>query len=89
MQAYKGTTLSGGIEIGPCFQFGHVALEFRRYRPEDAAKEWFRFEDALSEAEKKMTAAYEQAAAGLGAEEAAIFGAHLTILRDPELLAGV
>ena len=44
---------------------------------------------ALPLAEKKLQAAYEQALTDLGAEQAAIFGAHLTILGDPELLGGV
>lgn len=85
MNVFKGIGVSNGIGIGPVFQFRKVSLEFETYCPEDIEQEWRRFQDAVDITRARLTGIYAQAVASLGAEEAAIFQAHLTILDDPDL----
>jgi len=89
MPSLSGIAISPGIAIGPVFQFGHLSLEYSKYEPDDPGKEWTRFEAARAASGRRLQAQYEHAQSAFGSDEAAIFGAQLTILDDPELLADV
>ncbi len=85
MNVFTGIGVSRGIAIGPVFQFRKTSLEFETYCPEDSTQEWRRFQEAVDVTRTKLNEIYTQAVASLGADEAAIFQAHLTILDDPDL----
>jgi phosphotransferase system enzyme I (PtsI) len=85
MRVFKGVGVSRGIAIGPVFQFKKARLEFQSYAPENPAAEWERFQKSLVIAREKIHKVYVEARAEIGADEAAIFEAHLSILDDPEL----
>ena len=82
----KGIPASPGVAVGP------VAL----YRPrppqvvarliEDTAGEWRRLQDAVAAAREEIAALHRRAVAQVGADEAAIFEAHLLFLQDPLLV---
>ena len=89
MKSLQGIAASRGIAIGPAFQFVRVDLCFERHVVEDPAAEWARFESALVTAQEQLAEVYAKAEAESGAEQAAIFQAHVLMLDDPELLQGV
>jgi phosphoenolpyruvate-protein phosphotransferase len=89
MMSYLGTVVSPGIGIGPAYQFTHARLKFRRFEIADPAREWERLSSALETAAAHMLSDYERAVLELGPQDAGIFQAHLTMLRDPDLLEGV
>jgi phosphoenolpyruvate-protein phosphotransferase len=56
---------------------------------EDPAAEWARFQAALETAHEQLADVYAKAETESGAEQAAIFQAHVMMLEDPELLEAV
>jgi len=89
MKSLQGIAASRGIAIGPAFQFRRADLCFERHVVEDPAAEWARFEAALVMAQEQLAEVYAKAEAESGAEQAAIFQAHVLMLDDPELLQAV
>lgn len=89
MRRIQGIAASSGIAVGAAFRYEPVDLRFERRRVDDRAAEWRRFQAAAARAGEELAAVYAHAEAELGAEQAAIFQAHLLMLEDPELLAGV
>jgi phosphotransferase system enzyme I (PtsI) len=89
MKSIQGIAASRGIAIGPAFQFIRADLCFERHVVEDPAAEWARFEAALVTAQEQLAEVYARAEAESGAEQAAIFQAHVLMLDDPELLQAV
>jgi len=89
MKSLQGIAASRGIAIGPAFRFRRVDLCFERHVVEDPAAEWVRFQAALVMAQEQLAEVYAKAEAESGAEQAAIFQAHVLMLDDPELLQAV
>jgi len=89
MKSLQGIAASRGIAIGPAFQFRRADLCFERHVVEDPAAEWARFEAALVMAQEQLAEVYAKAETESGAEQAAIFQAHVLMLDDPELLQAV
>ena len=89
MRELRGIAASRGIAIGPVFRFRRIDLAFDRFAVEDPAVEWARIEAALKTAREQLDEVYAKAEAESGAEQAAIFQAHLMMLEDPDLLATV
>ena len=86
MKTLHGIAASPGIAIGPAFRFRQVDLRYGRYTVESADAEWARCQAALETARKQLAAVHAKAEAESGAEQAAIFEAHILMLEDPELL---
>lgn len=86
MKTLHGIAASPGIAIGPAFRFRQVDLRYGRYTVESADAEWARCQAALETARTQLAAVHAKAEAESGAEQAAIFEAHILMLEDPELL---
>lgn len=82
----KGIPASGGIRLGPAFVFPDQELKPERRTVQDVDAEWQRLERALEVAAGQLEALRAKTEAEAGAEEAAIFGAHVLFLKDPTLL---
>jgi phosphoenolpyruvate-protein phosphotransferase len=85
----KGVPASPGIAIGPAFRYAQHSPQVERRVVADPEEEWKRLEAALSTAAGQLEELKVRAAQSAGEEEAAIFDAHLLILRDPTLLESV
>jgi phosphoenolpyruvate-protein phosphotransferase/dihydroxyacetone kinase phosphotransfer subunit len=78
--------LSEGIALGPIFHYRSPAPEISHHRAENPDREW---EDLLRARDKTCEAILQRRRTmkpGLGEARAAIFDAHLLIIRDPALL---
>jgi len=84
-RAIHGIGASPGIAIGPAFRFVKVDLDVEQRSVEDPEAEWERFGAALETAKEQLEEVHTKAEAETGADEAAIFEAHMMMLEDPEL----
>ncbi len=80
-----GKPASGGIAIGRAFVFQQEALELQHAHVADSRCEIRRLQLALIDAEEQILRLRDKAAQEAGADEAAIFDAHVMLLKDPIL----
>lgn len=87
MKILEAASLSHGIAVAPLF-----VLTRTRHKPEawpieeaDIPREMARFMTAVIETKAELSVLKEKTAEEIGADEAAIFGAHLLVLEDPLL----
>jgi len=89
----RGIAASPGIAIAPLFVMRRPAGKTEAEAPIGAAAspeaELERYSSAVATARMELTALRDSTRKDLGAEKAAIFSAHLSILADPELRAAV
>jgi len=81
-----GLPASAGIAVGPARHLRSVVPPVPTGPAEDPAQEWDRLQQALHQAGTDIAAARAATAVAAGAEEAAIFDAHLLYLEDDALL---
>jgi phosphoenolpyruvate-protein phosphotransferase len=88
MKQYRGLAASAGIAIGPAWIYrpAQVTVERRLVPVTEVPAEWARLQTALSMARTQLQALEARARESIGADEAAIFGAHQLFLDDEELL---
>lgn len=84
-----GIAASDGIAIARAFRLETPVLDTEKKAVEDAGLEVQRFAAARAEAASELEAIQKAAAQGISDKEAAIFGAHLLVLNDPELVGPV
>jgi phosphoenolpyruvate-protein phosphotransferase (PTS system enzyme I) len=89
MRTIRGVSASRGIATGPAFQFHKTDLEFDRCTITDCNAELDRFQRAVTQAKSELGEIQAKAEAESGAEEAAVFEAHVMMLEDPELLDSI
>lgn len=89
MRTLNGIPASQGVAIGPVFRYEGLELDVVSLQIEDPDAEWARLEAAMAAAREELKALGEKTAEEVGAEEAAIFDAHIMMLEDPELLQSV
>src|SRR5690554_4209146 len=89
MQVINGIPAAGGTAIGPGFHHQPVHFVPPHAQTSDVGAELERLESALQQSERELQEIYEKAREGMGEDAAAIFQAHLMMLRDPDLLDGV
>ncbi|MBP7690889.1 MAG: phosphoenolpyruvate--protein phosphotransferase [Anaerolineales bacterium] len=91
MKQYRGLAASAGIAIGPAWVYRPtpVTVERRVLAVADLPAEWARLQAALSMARTQLQALETRARENIGADEAAIFGAHQLFLDDEELLGSL
>jgi len=89
MRRYTGLPASAGIAIGPLWIYRPLQVKVGRQTVPDVPAEWARLQAALTMARTQLQALEERARATVGADEAAIFGAHQLFLDDAELLKGL
>jgi phosphocarrier protein FPr len=83
---WTGIPASPGVAIGPVFQYRPRLPEVEEREITNPDKAWRRLETAVSQARAEIKTLHAQAAAQIGAEDAAIFEAHDLFLADPDLL---
>lgn len=89
MDIINGIAASHGIAIAKAYQLSEPKLSFEKTLIEDVDREINRLEEALSTSQSELEAIRNHAQVQLGADNAAIFEAHLLVLRDPELISPV
>ncbi len=85
----QGIPVSEGIAVGPLYHYQEVSVRVPQYAVEDPLKEWQAFEKAVTGVGRSIRKRRQKLSADLGETEAAIFDAHLLILKDPMLLERV
>ncbi|KQL37240.1 phosphoenolpyruvate--protein phosphotransferase [Psychrobacillus sp. FJAT-21963] len=85
----KGIAASTGIAIGKAFLLVEPNLTVIKKAITSMEEEITRFHSALQEAKREIQKIRDRTADGIGEEHGAIFGAHLLILSDPELLGTI
>lgn len=85
----NGIGASDGIAIGKVYKYEQVELVVTQQSVTDVAAELERFDGAIEVSVSEIQAIKEKTAATMDEEHAAIFGAHIEILADPELIGAV
>ena len=85
----SGIAASNGIAIAKAYMLVDPDLSFNEETITDTKREVERLHDSFSESKKELEIIKEHAVKSLGAEEAAVFEAHITILTDPELIGAI
>jgi len=88
---FKGIPASPGVGVGPIFRLEREELAVRDtpVAPEDVEREVARFHAALDASRADLVSIRDRIARELSPIEAEIYGAHLLILDDPELVGTV
>lgn len=91
MKELNGVPVSDGIAIAKILVLKKADRTFdqRMIAPEEVKSEIQRFKDALENVGNHAKALYDSAKEKLGAEEAEIFAAHLSVVEDPMIEDGV
>lgn len=84
-----GIAASSGIAIGKAFLMIEPDLTITKSTVSNKEEEVTRFHEAVNAAKLELQNIRDRAEIDLGAENAAIFDAHLLVLSDPELLGSV
>jgi phosphocarrier protein FPr len=84
----QGIAAAPGIAIGPLFRLQKATLEIEETFSDPSAEK-NRLQTAITGARAQLQTLYREMSARTGAEEAAIFEAHLELLDDPDLLDAV
>jgi phosphoenolpyruvate-protein phosphotransferase len=88
-ETIKGIGASSGIAIGSAWIYKPIEVEVKREFNRDSAIELSRLTDAIAQAKSQLSTLYEKALKEIGADEAAIFDAHLLFLDDPEFIGTI
>jgi phosphoenolpyruvate-protein phosphotransferase/dihydroxyacetone kinase phosphotransfer subunit len=80
---------SPGIAIGPVRRLTYVAVDLAQATIEDPPAEWRRIVESVAAVRREIEHVRILTTREVGAEEASIFDAHLSLLADAELLADV
>ncbi len=89
MSLLQGISASNGIAIAKAYRFVEPDLSFVKKSVEDISEELARFQSAVSISKGELESIRDTAGKELGADDAAIFDAHILVLLDPELLTSV
>lgn len=85
----KGIAASDGIAIAKAYCLVQPDLSFTKTTIQDIDAEQQRLVAALEKSAEELAAIQQLTHEKLGAEEAAIFGAHLLVVKDPELIGPI
>ncbi len=86
-----GLAVSPGIAIGKLFVLvdEEVPVPCREVAEDELAKEWLRFEEAITVTKDQLLSLQERMSSTVGEKNAGIFEAHLLVLEDPTIVAAV
>lgn len=85
----SGIAASNGVAIAKAYKLVDPDLSFEKVSIDDIDAEKGRLEAAFDASKEDLTKIKAKAVENLGADEAEVFEAHLTILSDPELVGGI
>ncbi len=80
---------SPGIAIGPARRLTAVRLDLAQYPPGEPTAEWRLLVEAVATVRREIERVRVSTAREVGADQASIFDAHLSLLTDAEMLADV
>lgn len=89
MTELSGIAASDGIAIAKAFRLEAPNLQVEKKAVQNTAEEVKRFEAARATSAAELEAIQKQTAEQVSEKEAAIFGAHLLVLNDPELVGPI
>ena len=89
MHSLTGIAASSGIAIAKAYRLLDPDLSFEKNSIEHIEEEVLRFHAAVNSAKQELQQIRKHTENQLGADEAAIFDAHLLVLNDPELIAPI
>ncbi|CAM3684720.1 phosphoenolpyruvate--protein phosphotransferase [Mesobacillus zeae] len=89
MSFLKGIAASNGIAIAKAYRLVEPDFSFEKRTVDSPEEESVRFQGALETAQSELETIRDRAMEELGADKAAIFDAHLLVLRDPELVSPI
>ncbi len=81
----RGIAASPGVAVGAAVLLTAAAPAVHRYRIEEPAQEWARYQAAVHQARGDLLALAERMARELGAQQSRIFQAHAMLLEDEDL----
>lgn len=84
-----GIAASEGIAIAKTYRLESPSLQFDKKTIADPQQEIERLNSALAASTQELELIRDQAEKQIGPKEAAIFGAHLMVLSDPELIGPI
>ncbi|MFD1738120.1 phosphoenolpyruvate--protein phosphotransferase [Bacillus salitolerans] len=85
----KGIAASNGIAIAKAYKLVQPQLDIEKIAIQNSEQEINRLNTAIQTSSEELEHIKEQARTELGEDKAAIFAAHLLVLRDPELIQPV
>lgn len=88
-QVLKGIAASDGVAIAKAYLLVDPDLSFSKETISDVDAEIARLSAAMEASKQELNIIKEKATENLGAEEAEVFEAHITILSDPELIGAI
>lgn len=88
-QILSGIAASSGVAIAKAFRLENADLSVDKRSVSDTVQEIARFEAAATLAITELEEIQKRTAAQISDKEAAIFGAHLLVLADPELIGPI
>jgi phosphoenolpyruvate-protein phosphotransferase/dihydroxyacetone kinase phosphotransfer subunit len=87
--AIQAIPISDGFALGPLYRYRQVVPPIPQELAENPDEEWRCLEKALDATETSIHQRRKELALSLGESEAAIFDAHMLILKDPDMLSSV
>lgn len=84
-----GIAASNGVAIAKAYKLVDPDLSFETRNVEDVQAEKARVEAAFLASKADLEKIRDKAAESMGAEEAEVFTAHIMVLEDPEMMAGI
>ena len=88
-KSISGIAASNGIAIAKAFRLENPELTVEQKKVHDPTAEIERFDAAISKTAAELEVIKEKTAQQISEKEAAIFGAHLMVLTDPELIGPI
>ncbi|MBT2582177.1 phosphoenolpyruvate--protein phosphotransferase [Planococcus sp. ISL-109] len=88
-QSISGIAASNGIAIAKAFRLENPELMVEQKKVDNTTSEIERFQAAVTKAAAELEIIKEKTAQQISDKEAAIFGAHLLVLSDPELVGPI
>ena len=85
----KGIAASDGIAVAKAYSLVEPDLTFQEKKVDDPEKEISKLNEAVATSKKELELIKQKATENLGAEEAAVFEAHLTMLADPDFFGNI
>lgn len=85
----KGIGASDGISIGKVYKYNQVEIVVDQKQITDIDGEKQRFAEAIRKSQSELEKIKQETSQKVDQETAAIFGAHIEIINDPELISGV
>ncbi|MDE0582119.1 phosphoenolpyruvate--protein phosphotransferase [Planococcus sp. A6] len=85
----SGIAASTGIAIAKAFRLENPELTVEQQQVGNPAEEIARFDTAVAQAAAELEVIQQKTAQQISDKEAAIFGAHLLVLSDPELIGPI